>query len=118
MIYICGPLTDENPAKQQANIDAATNMYKQLVIERCLAFCPHLSAYVPGAFDMSYETWMQQDLEIIRLRATNLLLLPGWEFSDGPKRELIQAIRITLPVFTDYRNAVAHYHKICGAVPL
>lgn len=97
LVYISGPLTPKNNRSLEANVAAAVTAYLQLIAAGIPAFCPHLSAIAPGAFDIDYEAWMAYDLAVLD-RCTHVLTLDGWKDSAGALREVARAHEKGIPV--------------------
>jgi hypothetical protein len=82
LVYISGPITAKGDRTVDQNVADAAAVYLRLIERGIPAFCPHLSALVPEAFDIAYETWIAYDMALID-RCTHLLMLPHWELSNG-----------------------------------
>lgn len=98
MIYMVGPITATAERTVEQNVASAVAIYLRLIDAGVCAFCPHLSALVPEAFDIHYEKWLKYDFEIIR-RADAVLMLPHWETSSGAKREHEYAKELNKQIF-------------------
>ena len=89
--YLSGPITAKHGYSVEENTAAAVKVYLDLMRRGIWAFCPHLSAAFPSAFEVEYETWMAYDLAVID-RCTHVVMLPRWETSAGAVREREYAI--------------------------
>jgi len=92
-VYLSGPITAKDGYTVEQNVAAAVKVYLDCLRRGIVAFCPHLSAAFPSAFDIAYETWMAMDLAVIE-RATHVLMLERWETSSGARRELEHALAL------------------------
>ncbi len=99
-VYIAGPYTVPNPAK---NVDIAMEAYLQLMRKGHSPFCPHLSHY-PDMMakrigrPVTYEQWL--DLDLVWLAQCDCLLrLPG--ASNGADIECAEADRLHIPIYTN-----------------
>ena len=63
--------------------------------------CPHLnSAFMDGA--LPDEAWLERGLELLR-RSDVIVVLPGWQESEGSKAEVIKARDLEIEIlFDDY----------------
>lgn len=98
MIYLCGPISHRNQEAREYFRDTAALVYRFLVEQDRVVFCPHLSAYVPGAFDVPYEKWIALDTYFTSL-TSSVFLLPGWHRSKGGYNEVALLMRRSLPMF-------------------
>lgn len=106
MIYIAGPLTHVDPDVQADNIHRAARAYLTLVDAGIPAICPHLSAYIPGAFDLPYGKWIEAGCAQLHA-AKAIWLLPGWEHSRGTLVEYHVARALNLPVYRSLAMVLA-----------
>lgn len=113
MIYLAGPLSHPDPAVQAENIDRATRAYLTLVGHGIPAICPHLSALHPAAFNIGYDTWIDQGLAQLH-RCSAIWLLPKWELSGGARIEYEAAQRREIDHYTRLAAILTEY----GVPPL
>lgn len=88
-VYISGPMTGIEKLNREAFENA----------ERFLRECGE-NPINPHNFpeQNSYEDYLLLDLEMIAMAADVIALLPGWENSQGAKKELKTAIELGLEV--------------------
>jgi hypothetical protein len=71
-----------------------------------VAICPHLNTFLfGGAHGLPDKTWLNGDLEIIK-RCDGIFMIPGWESSDGSKRELAWAKEHGLKAMFSYEDII------------
>lgn len=97
-VYLAGPITPKGTRTVEKNVQQACTTLEYLTRRRVSAICPQLTALMPGAFDVPYEDWMAVDFVLLETCAA-VLVLPGWETSDGTKREIEHATARGIPVF-------------------
>ena len=86
LVYLAGPLSPCEKFTIEDNVNAALETFLRLTRAGVHAFCPHICALVPGAFDIPYERWLAMDLALLE-RCETVLMLPRWETSPGARRE-------------------------------
>jgi hypothetical protein len=95
LVYLCGPYSGQT----EKNIFQARETAKQIWEAGFTAVTPHLNTY---NFHLdckcTYQDYIEGDLEILS-RCDYLLLLPGWEHSQGAKIELEKAKQMGMPIF-------------------
>jgi hypothetical protein len=103
--YIAGPYTPHGDPEEaylevERNIARAREAAARLAQNGVGFFCPHLnSAHMEVmAPNTNHDFWMAIDFRILAV-CDGLLLLPGWQSSQGSKQELEEAKRLGLPVF-------------------
>lgn len=101
LIYLAGPLTDDDETIQRNNILFAVAVAAELRSRGCIVVSPHEMGYHHPE-SLTYEGWMTHGLEILK-RCDWLILLPGWEWSKGTKREVEYAKKVGL-VITEHRE--------------
>jgi nucleoside 2-deoxyribosyltransferase len=69
--------------------------------------CPHMNtAFMDGVWGKNdKEKWLEVDFEIIR-RCDCIVMIPGWEKSEGAKAERKLAKELNIPVFYYPRDVV------------
>lgn len=104
VVYIAGPYRAPTPRKVLANIWQAQEAALAVWKLGGVAICPHSNCYL---FDdeAPNDVWMEGDLELLR-RSDALLLVTGWELSEGAKREHQVAVELGLPIFYDTASHV------------
>jgi len=105
-VYVAGPLTAESEAKKLDNTDAAVAAGIAVWGRGHDPFIPHLTTYVERVTrelrigPQTWEQWLQWDLPW--LRVCDAVLLLGR--SPGADREVREARKLGLPVFTDVED--------------
>lgn len=105
-VYLSGPITAQLATTVEQHVAAAVGVYLGCLKRGIPAYCPHLSAAFPSAWGIDYETWMALDLAAID-RCTHVLMLDGWIWSAGARRERAYAEGRGLPVFESEAALVA-----------
>lgn len=101
-IYIAGPYQAPTRKGIEENIAQARQAMIKLLRMGHDPFCPHMhTAYLNDyAPDLERETFLKTDLVWLD-QCEALLMLPGWNHSDGSLREWAHAQRKGLLVFED-----------------
>lgn len=102
VVYIAGPYRAPTPRRVLANIWAAQEAALAVWKAGGVAICPHSNCYLfddeaPGS------VWLEGDLELLR-RSDAILLVTGWEHSEGATREQQVAVELGLPIFYDTQS--------------
>jgi Domain of unknown function (DUF4406) len=98
-VYLSGPISPKNGQSVELNVALALDVFLECLKRGIPAFCPHLGAMFPSAYTaVSYDEWMEYDYAVID-RCTHVLMLRGWEHSEGASNELEYATHAGLPVF-------------------
>jgi UDP-N-acetylmuramoylalanine-D-glutamate ligase len=100
-VYVAGPYTGD----EEANVQRAIAAGHALMDAGFAPFVPHLSHFSEAQRPRHYEDWMGLDLAWL-LSAHAVLRLPG--ASAGADREVAQAHRSGIPVFTDIEALARH----------
>jgi hypothetical protein len=99
IIYLAGPYRAETEYLVSKNIAAAREIAVELWGSGFVVICPHLNtAMFGGALGLPDDVWLVGDLVIVR-RCDLLVVLPGWRFSNGTKKEIEVAREIGIPVY-------------------
>ncbi|KKM13917.1 hypothetical protein LCGC14_1711330 [marine sediment metagenome] len=96
-LYIAGPLRAPTEAERDGNIARARNVAERLWQAGNFVFCPHMHTgpwdlYVQEQHIMNFGLWMIQHMD-------GLVLVEGWEQSDGAKAEIAEAKRRWVTVY-------------------
>lgn len=99
-IYVCGPLSNLDPAIREANVQRAIDAAIELYRLGHAPYLPHLTHWVDLrqqelGVGLEYETWLATDLEW--LRQCHALLYLG--SSPGADREYVHAKERGLVIF-------------------
>lgn len=110
IVYVSGPYRSATEAGVFANIMAAHAATVQVWRNGHTPLCPHLNSMFMGGA-VSSEEFLAGDLELISHLAPGvdiLVLLPGWEQSEGSCMEAEHAVLRGLEVYTfkDYMAEV------------
>ena len=87
VIYVCGPIRNDDPAFQYENIGRGITAAKAIWQAGGTAICPHMFAYFWGDDDALRKLLLEGELEMIR-RSDAVLALPGWVASVGASAEV------------------------------
>lgn len=124
LVYLSGPITAKNGRSVEQNVATALPIYFNLLRAGIPAFCPHLSAAFPSAFEVDYRIWMDYDFAVIA-RCTHLLTLPNYRESLGALEEINVADRLGIPVFYDIDGLITHLNgdganpdEVCAVDPV
>lgn len=97
VIYIAGKYRGPNAWAIEQNIRAAEDVAAQVWAAGHAALCPHAnSRHMEGV--TTDENFLAGTLEMMR-RCDAVLLVPGWENSEGACAEVAEAHRLGIPVF-------------------
>ena len=99
LAYVAGPYRGRTHNDVAQNIAAAREVAAHLWSLGYAVICPHLnSAFMSGA--APEETFLHGGLEMLR-RCDLVVLVDGWQASQGTAREIEEARSCGLPIFSD-----------------
>ena len=99
IVYIAGPYRARTEWEIKKNIDAAEKVALNYWLRGYAVFCPHKNTgFMGGAAPDS--VWLEGDLEILG-RCDVIVMMSGWERSEGAKAELAHAKARGLEVVYD-----------------
>ncbi|MAG39596.1 hypothetical protein CMI41_01330 [Candidatus Pacearchaeota archaeon] len=109
IVYIAGKYRDEFPFEIQQNIDKAKEIAKIVWASGHVALCPHLnSAHFEGL--NTEQHFITGTLALMR-RCDSVLLVPGWETSEGTKGEIEDALKREIPVYLNVEEWLKAINK-------
>lgn len=98
VIYIAGSYRGRTPWETRQNIHEAEGLAVAVWVNGMVALCPHTNcAHMDGV--ASEEIFLEGTLELMR-RCDAVLLVHNWEDSEGAKREVEEAKRRGIPIFS------------------
>lgn len=98
LIYVAGPYTAPTHYQVTQNIRAAEEVAVELWRRGFAVICPHKNtAMLDGAVEDG-EKWLQGGLEMLR-RCDAVVVVEGWEGSEGTKREIEEARALGMRVY-------------------
>lgn len=99
IIYVAGPYRAEGHSAVLDNILKAREVARILWRKGWAVICPHANSILMDGPDISPQTFIDGDLEII-LRCDAMCMLPGWEKSAGANQEYALAVELGIPVYS------------------
>jgi hypothetical protein len=97
--YVAGPYRASSGYLIKQNIRKAEDVAVQLWVAGFVPICPHLNtAFFDGAYGLEDAVWLKGDLEIIK-RCDFMVVIPGWQTSQGTLHEIDIARQAGLPVY-------------------
>ena len=107
VIYIAGPYRAETPWRVLANVRAAQEAALRVWKLGGVALCPHSNT---GLFDGECpdDVWLLGDLELLR-RCDAVLMIGGWQKSQGACAERQLAEDLGLPIFSETTPGTLHH---------
>lgn len=120
-IYIAGPyraLGGKHDWSVYYEIDQHINEARmwasKLATEQIAFFCPHLNSahFEVTAPSATPEFWYTMDMVLLQY-ASALLLIPGWEHSEGATAENQRAMELGIPVYRyqEFDLLVKHWRE-------
>ena len=99
LVYIAGPYRADTWNGVWANIMRARDIAMQYHIPgESFAVCPHLnSMLMDGLHGIEPDHWLGGDIELLK-RLDAIVMMPGWESSEGAQGELAAAKEAGLEV--------------------
>lgn len=117
IVFIAGPLTtggDGSKAYIKKNIKIAEKYALALAKAGVGFFCPH--THTSGHHGHAPESfYLKLDFEFLKRFADALLVIPGWEKSNGTRREVAWARKNKLKIFYPQNpsdlDEIIHWYK-------
>ena len=111
MGYLSGPMSSESALNRELFRLKALETAAWMWDAGVLHYSPHANSPAVGGSDLSYETWMAMDLEVLR-RCDWILMGEGWQDSLGCAREFNFAMNLGLKVLFTVEQAVAYARDV------
>lgn len=114
LLYVAGPYRSDTLNGIAENIAKARQVALEIWQAGGYALCPHMNtALMDGA--VTVEHILEGDFEMLR-RCDGIVMLPGWEQSEGAKMERKEAVKACVPVYvwTDKGDALEILKDLMG----
>ena len=98
IIYTAGPYRADGWHNVFENILIARQVARELWKRGWAVICPHANTLLMDGPDIKPQTFIDGDLEIIR-HCDAILMLPGWEGSQGAQMEYSLAVELGMPIY-------------------
>lgn len=98
IVYTAGPYRAETPEGVEVNVRRAAQAAGQILRKGHTPLCPHTLTNGYDYPDVPPAVYLATDLDLLR-RCHAILLLPGWQDSEGARAELREAKTLGLLVF-------------------
>lgn len=99
LVYVAGPYRSKTPEGVVENIENARRVAIDIWESGNVAICPHLNT---ARFELDCRCedtqYLTGDLQILA-RCDSIVMIPGWENSEGAKVELAFAEAREIPVY-------------------
>lgn len=110
VIYIAGKYRGPNAWAIEQNIRAAEEVAAKVWAMGHAALCPHAnSRHMEGV--ASDEVFLAGTLELMR-RCDAVVLVPNWRDSEGARSEVVEAMRLGLPIIYTWGDESYFYDCI------
>ena len=115
IVYIAGPYRASTGVEVRANIQRAQDVQAQLLRLGFAPICPHtMTAQFEYLFpDIEDTAYLDSDLEFLR-RSDAVLMLPGWEKSEGSCQERLEALADIIPVYFSIEELQARETEVAS----
>jgi hypothetical protein len=98
LIYIAGPYRGFGPTEVIAHVRAASDAMARLMATGYAVICPHTMTYGLEFYSGLDDTmYLRQGLEQLR-RCDAMIVLPGWQNSQGTQQEIKHALEWGIPI--------------------
>ena len=98
LVYIAGPYRNEKECEVFTNIMEARRVAIALWKGGFIPICPHLNTFFFNGIVKSPKVFIDGDLEIVR-RCDAMVMLDGWQYSEGAFEENELAHELGMPIF-------------------
>jgi hypothetical protein len=100
LIYVSGPYTSKDGIGIDANIQAAREIAIRCWEKGHAVICPHLNtAHFERDCTVDYKAYIAGDLNMVA-RCDALVMVDGWESSNGATIEADYAQKLSIPIYT------------------
>lgn len=98
LVYIAGPYRAATRWQEEQNVRRAEEYGRAVSILGAYPLVPHANTRPYFGGEIPDEFWLEGTLELMR-RCDAVLLIEGWENSNGTRAEKLEAERLSIPVF-------------------
>jgi dienelactone hydrolase len=97
VVYVAGAYRAKDIATTVKNIEKARRVAATLWRQGYAVICPHSNSGLMDSNDIPEQTWLDGYLEILS-RCDMLVVVPGWEQSQGTRGEIDFAQKHNIPI--------------------
>lgn len=117
LVYVAGPYRSPTAWGVEQNIHAAMSAAAQVWAAGLAAVCPHANAARMEGVTTD-ENFLAGTLEMLR-RCDAVLVIEGWQYSEGARGEVDEAVRLGLPVLYEWgdKSYLADILRALAATP-
>lgn len=98
VVYVAGPIRAPSAWQREQNIRRAEAAALEVWRMGAAPICVHAAGRFYDEEEARRDGWLEADLELVR-RADAVLLVDGWDVSEGAQGEKREAERLGLPAF-------------------
>lgn len=109
-VYVSGPYSNGDV---EMNVLEALRIGNLIMLAGHASFVPHLTHHFHAKFPHDYATWLAVDLVVLR-RCDAVYRIPG--YSAGADTEVMEAIKIGIPVICTEGELVTYLESLDGGV--
>jgi hypothetical protein len=103
LIYVAGAYRADGWNDVYENIHHARAEARKLWLKNWVVICPHANTFLMDGPDIDPKTFIEGDLVIVE-RCDAIMMLDGWEHSEGSQEEYCRAMELEMPIYFGEKN--------------
>jgi nucleoside 2-deoxyribosyltransferase len=110
-VYIAGPISASDIITVLGNLRRGIKLGKKVIKAGFAVFTPHLDFHLElmvdeGEADITVKEYKEHSMAWLEV-SDAVLLLPGWQHSNGTMAEIDRAWELNIPVFAHFNALIA-----------